>query len=200
MATGFGMKAVISMMSMKFGSVNDIQTVTLSDWMKDHITHEDQTTKTSSSEPQLQDTSNSRSRRKLVILDCRPEEEYAVSHLEGAIRVDFDKEVNEIVKTLPEHLQPVERLVNTDIVCYCSIGYRSSTVADKLQKYFRKNSGSLPSGPDFPTAVNLEGSLFQWANEGRPMVDSNGQPTSFAHPYNAMWGKLLNAELRKEKL
>ncbi|XP_060068325.1 uncharacterized protein LOC132548475 [Ylistrum balloti] len=210
----FGMKMTISMISKKFGSVKDINTETLHDWTKNHVIPSelslkhnisgdkgnfgDENTEGTSSDQQVQDTSDAR--RKLVILDCRPDEEYVISHLEGSVRVDFDKDVDQIVKSLPEYLQPVENLANTDIVCYCSLGYRSSIVADKFQKYLKENSGSLPSGPEFPAAVNLEGSLFKWANEGRHMVDSNGQKTNFAHPYSVVWGKLLHAELRKEKL
>ena len=48
-----------------------------------------------------------------------------------------------------------------------------------------------------PLLYNLEGSIFKWANEKRPMVDREDQPTSFAHPYNAVFGKLLNSENRK---
>ncbi len=29
------------------------------------------------------------------------------------------------------------------------------------------------------------------------MVDRNNQTTVFAHPYNGVWGKLLNVDLRK---
>ena len=44
---------------------------------------------------------------------------------------------------------------------------------------------------------NLEGSLFKWANESRQMTNSEGCETKFAHPYNAVFGKLLNSDLRK---
>ena len=46
---------------------------------------------------------------------------------------------------------------------------------------------------------NLEGSLFKWANESRPMVDGRDEPTIFAHPYSAVWGKLLKPELRRSE-
>ena len=44
---------------------------------------------------------------------------------------------------------------------------------------------------------NLEGSLFKWANEKRPMVDKQGNHTVFCHPYNLIWGKFLDGSLRK---
>lgn len=43
---------------------------------------------------------------------------------------------------------------------------------------------------------NLEGSIFKWANEGRPLVDPTGNTAKLCHPYSAVWGKLLNKELR----
>ncbi len=45
-------------------------------------------------------------------------------------------------------------------------------------------------------AYNLEGSLFKWANEGRPMVNSEGVKTIHAHPYSVVWGRLLHRALR----
>jgi len=44
---------------------------------------------------------------------------------------------------------------------------------------------------------NIEGGLFKWANENRPMVDGKGQSTVSAHPYNSVFGKLLKFELRQ---
>ena len=38
---------------------------------------------------------------------------------------------------------------------------------------------------------NLEGSLFQWANEGRPLY--RGEERVYqAHPYDEEWGQLLD--------
>jgi len=58
------------------------------------------------------------------------------------------------------------------------VGYRSSILARKLQTL------------GFKEVHNLEGSIFKWANEGRPLVQ--GQTTVHkVHPYNAHWGRLL---------
>lgn len=43
---------------------------------------------------------------------------------------------------------------------------------------------------------NLEGSIFKWVNENRPIIDSDGAPTQFVHPYNAFFGKLLDPSHR----
>lgn len=104
-----------------------------------------------------------------LLLDVREENEYAVSHLAGALRAEKD---------------PVAQLqkigVHTDalIVVYCSVGYRSAVLAEKLQK----------SG--FTNVRNLKGSLFAWANEGRPLVNAFGI-TEGAHPFNILWGRYL---------
>lgn len=81
-----------------------------------------------------------------------------------------------------------------DVVCYCSVGYRSSLVAEKLHDYVKKSKDAASTNI---SVYNLEGSLFKWANENRHMVNSRGETTKFAHPYNAVFGKLLNSELRK---
>ena len=44
---------------------------------------------------------------------------------------------------------------------------------------------------------NLEGSLFKWANEKRPMVDQQGKKTIVCHPYSSIWGKFLDSDLRQ---
>ena len=46
-------------------------------------------------------------------------------------------------------------------------------------------------------AYNLEGSIFKWANEGRKMIDCACQETKHCHPYNLVFGKLLDYNLRK---
>jgi hypothetical protein len=43
---------------------------------------------------------------------------------------------------------------------------------------------------------NLEGSIFKWANEGKKLVDCNNKKTPNCHPYNYLWGKLLESKLR----
>ncbi len=43
--------------------------------------------------------------------------------------------------------------------------------------------------------VNLEGSIFAWANEDRPL-EAGGRPAELVHPYNRTFGKLLKPERR----
>ncbi|HEY2615439.1 MAG TPA: hypothetical protein VGI42_06990 [Chthoniobacterales bacterium] len=47
----------------------------------------------------------------------------------------------------------------------------------------------------FSHTQNLEGSIFQWANEHRPLV-RDGTPVTVVHPYNSFWGRLLKNDVR----
>ncbi|XP_005103411.1 uncharacterized protein LOC101848986 [Aplysia californica] len=166
---GFFMKTTISSISLKFPSVKNLSTSNLDKMLKDP------------------------SERGVVLLDARPQEEYNVSHLEDAKRVDFkDVNMEELSAQLASEFSGKP---NPTVVCYCSVGYRSSVVAKNLQEHY-KSSGQQP----VPEIYNLAGSLFQWANERRPMVDMNGQKTQFAHPYSVLFGKLLDAPLRKSNV
>ena len=73
------------------------------------------------------------------------------------------------------------------VVCYCSVGYRSSLVAQRLYRHYKEQEKTCPP------LHNLEGGLFQWANEGRPLAISNT-----VHPYSSAWGKLLDSKLRAQ--
>jgi rhodanese-related sulfurtransferase len=104
-----------------------------------------------------------------VLLDARSAEEYAVSHLPGARRVDPD------ASSYPE----LDSL-STDrpVVVYCSVGYRSAKVTKQLRE------------EGFTDVRNLKGSIFRWANEGRPVVRDSVEVEA-VHPYDATWGTLL---------
>jgi 3-mercaptopyruvate sulfurtransferase SseA len=71
----------------------------------------------------------------------------------------------------------------TPIVTYCAVGYRSGETADRLR------------AAGFTNVHNLEGSIFQWANEHRPLVREQ-EHVSQVHPYNVFWGRLLNDDVR----
>ena len=74
------------------------------------------------------------------------------------------------------------------------MGYRSSSVAQKL---FREHKHSEENVLQKPLKVfNLEGGVFQWACEGRGMVNSEGEVVTTVHPYSSFWGKLLPQNLR----
>ena len=96
-----------------------------------------------------------------ILLDVRTEKEFAVSHLHGAIRVEPSAKADEVLARLPAG-RPV-------VVDRRSVGYRSSALAERLKK-----AGVV-------SLHNLEGSIFQWANEGRPL-ETDGRPADKVHP------------------
>jgi len=109
-----------------------------------------------------------------ILLDVREEAEYNVSHLPGAIRVRPGSDASELVADLPP---------DTPIVAYCSVGYRSSELVQKL------------TDRGFTNVKNLEGSIFKWANDGYP-VERDGEEVREVHPFDDQWGTLLNEDLR----
>ncbi len=111
-------------------------------------------------------------RAKPALLDVRAPEEFAVSHLPGARRVDPDATAAQVglAKDAP-------------IVTYCSVGYRSSGLADRLRQ------------AGYSRVRNLDGSIFQWANEDRPLVRDGG-PATLVHPFGGMWSGMLKKERR----
>lgn len=114
--------------------------------------------------------------RQPLLLDARSSEEFAVSHLKGAVRIDPDTGDFTVLDSLDKDAR---------IVAYCSVGYRSSELASRLKAV------------GFSNVVNLEGSIFRWANEGRPVYRAE-KPVREVHPYNAAWGRLLKDDLHSE--
>ncbi len=110
-----------------------------------------------------------------VLVDVRTEEEFRISRVPGAIHID---DPDKLLAFATEH-------ANESIVLYCSVGVRSSEATRLLQDHGFKN------------VANLEGSIFEWANEGRPLVNNQGA-TNVVHPYNIWWGwRYLSPEVRK---
>ena len=106
------------------------------------------------------------------LLDVRTRAEFDVSHLRGATHVEPEATAAAVAGRKD---QP--------IVTYCSVGYRSGAFAKKLGE------------AGYTNVANLEGSIFRWANEGRPIV-SGGRATDKVHPYNRTWGLLLHRQHR----
>lgn len=109
-----------------------------------------------------------------VLLDVRTSAEWNVSHLSGARHVEPNASAESATTGLAKE---------TPIVTYCAVGYRSGEMAERLR------------AAGFTNVRNLEGSIFQWANEHRPLVHGD-QPVTQVHPYNSFWGRLLNDDVR----
>jgi len=114
---------------------------------------------------------------KPVLVDVRRAEEFAVSHLAGARRLDPDSENPE--------LPGVDR--DAPVVTYCSVGWRSSHMAARLQQ------------AGYRDVHSLAGSLFKWARENRPVFQGEGgaeRRVSRIHPYGPAWSFLVPPERR----
>lgn len=107
-------------------------------------------------------------KEEVILLDARERTEYEVSHIPKAIWVGYDDFTLERVKNLSK---------TATIVTYCSVGYRSERIGEQLQK------------AGFQHVSNLQGSIFQWMNEGYPVVNMKALETEEVHGFNEKWGK-----------
>jgi len=115
----------------------------------------------------------------VLLLDVRELEEFQVSRIEGAERVDPGISTSTFLKTYGE------RAAGKHVVLYCSVGVRSSKLAARVQDQLR-TVGAL-------SVSNLEGGIFRWHNEQRPLSDDNGE-TQLVHKYDAQWGRLVERQ------
>ncbi len=103
-------------------------------------------------------------------LDARELREYQVSHLANALHVGYEQ-------------FDIRQLAGLDkrsrIVVYCSVGYRSEKVCEKLR------------AAGFSDVSNLYGGIFEWVNQGLPVYDNRGR-TEAVHAYDRVWGVWLD--------
>jgi sterol desaturase/sphingolipid hydroxylase (fatty acid hydroxylase superfamily)/rhodanese-related sulfurtransferase len=115
------------------------------------------------------------SRPRPQLFDVRTKEEYAVSCLPGARRIEPSASVKEVCALMD---------TNQPAVFYCSIGYRASGLVSTLQNAGLKNM------------VSLEGSIFAWAIAGWPLEQPETHaPTKLVHPFSVSYAKLLPREV-----
>jgi rhodanese-related sulfurtransferase len=105
-----------------------------------------------------------------LLLDAREPQEFAVSHLAQAREVGYDHFNLASVADVPKDRR---------IVVYCSVGYRSEKVTEQLR------------AAGFTNVANLYGGIFEWVNQGHPVVDAEGKPTERVHAYSRSWGVWL---------
>lgn len=102
----------------------------------------------------------------VVWLDSREKDEYEVSKIDGAIWVGYDDFDFERVSGISKE---------DEVIVYCSIGYRSEKIAEKLKSEGYKN------------VKNLYGGIFSWVNNDKKVYDTTGIETNKVHAYNRMW-------------
>lgn len=113
----------------------------------------------------------------IILFDVRERDEYAVSHLPGAIWVSPDIDEQDFIEAYGDKIK------GTVVVFYCSVGRRSSELTDKTQTSLIQK-GAI-------NVFNLEKGIFEWHNKRMPLVNSLGA-TDYIHPYNKSWGELIN--------
>lgn len=142
--------------------------------------------------------------RNLLILDCREKAEIDVSRIPGSIPVHFDianKDLEEFIHVQQKSLATPDSSLK--LVSYCALGLRSAILTEKVlevklkiltflltsftQTYLQILGGNKELAQSVKP-LNLEGSIFKWANENRPMLDGNDSVTKFAHPVEYKYG------------
>ena len=116
----------------------------------------------------------------ILLLDIREPEEYAVSRIPGAVRVDPSANAKSALIQIGD-------VRGKEIIVYCSVGRRSSNFAAREQATLLEMGAASVS--------NLENGIFGWHNENRELVDAKGT-TDAVHPYDAIWKRYVQ---RKDK-
>ncbi len=106
----------------------------------------------------------------VLLLDAREPKEFAISHLANALHVGYD---DFKLSAVPDSIAK-----DRPIVVYCSVGYRSEKVTERLR------------AAGYTQVSNLYGGIFEWVNQGNPVVDSQGA-TKRVHGYSRAWGVWL---------
>ncbi|MCU0434034.1 MAG: rhodanese-like domain-containing protein [Bacteroidia bacterium] len=106
----------------------------------------------------------------VLLLDAREIAEYNVSHIANARHVGYDKFNIASLTDIPKDKR---------IVVYCSVGYRSEKITEKLR------------AAGYTNVSNLYGGIFEWVNQGNKVVDNAGKTTEKVHAYSKSWGVWL---------
>ena len=114
----------------------------------------------------------------VYIFDTREKVEYNLSHIPNAKYLGYNDFDSERLKNISK---------DSKIILYCSIGYRSEKIGEKLIKL------------GYTNVLNLYGSIFEWVNQGNQLFDINGNTTHKIHTYNRNWSKWVD-EGKAEKI
>lgn len=114
----------------------------------------------------------------IVIFDVRESTEYMVSHMRNAAQI------NPGISRADFQTQYGDAIEGKRVVFYCSVGRRSSMLAERVSELVVAKTHTRP--------INLKGGLFNWSNENRVMVADDETRTDAIHPYNWFWGWLID--------
>lgn len=111
----------------------------------------------------------------IIVFDVREPEEFAVSHIAGALQVSPGMGREEFIRRFGKQIE------GKTAIFYCSVGYRSSQLANRVDTAIR--------GQGAKASYNLAGGLFNWHNQKKPLVSLANRATQEIHPYNQEWGR-----------
>ena len=118
----------------------------------------------------------------VIVLDVREEGEFDVSRISKSERVSPSVSKLDFLKRYAQNAK------GKTFVLYCSVGYRSSQLAARIQ------SSLMQAGAK--GVYNLQGGIFAWHNGAKPLVKAGNKKTELVHPYSKKWGRYLtNQEL-----
>lgn len=103
-------------------------------------------------------------------LDTRENNETMVSSIKNSLHVGYEDFTISSIDSIPK---------DSEIIVYCSVGYRSEKIAERLIK------------AGFSNVKNLYGGIFEWVNQGQATYRDN-QITPEIHGYNKIWGAWVN--------
>lgn len=115
----------------------------------------------------------------VVLLDARTDAEFGVSRIHGATHVDPRMSAKQFQSKFGADLK------GKKVVVYCAVGGRSSDLANRIDATARE------AGAD--GVYNLEGGIFRWHNEKRPLEGPSGA-TDEVHPYSANAAPLIKRQ------
>ena len=111
----------------------------------------------------------------IVFLDAREIKEYKISHIKKAKWIGYNDFSAKRMKGISK---------KSKIVVYCSVGYRSEKITNKLKKLGYKD------------VSNLYGGIFEWVNQGNKVYTNKSEPTLKVHTYNQQWSKWLRRGIK----
>ena len=106
-----------------------------------------------------------------TFLDAREKKEFQTSHIPEALHIGYDFFSISNLDGVPKE---------SKIIIYCSVGYRSEKITQRLIK------------EGYTNVFNLYGSIFEWANQEYPLEDERGNTTREVHTYNKAWSKWID--------
>lgn len=147
----------------------------------------------------------------VILLDIREVPEFKESRISGAELIVFSesysKQFRDAVTAMKKKIsQRKNTNENFHVYVYCAVGARASMFAHGFQKYLKRmqmQEGSSVDPEDQRAAGDdtlpfscldmrvVQGSIYKWAMEDRPLVDSSGNNTSTVHQCSVLWGKIF---------